>query len=42
MVRARRDGTNHIKDPKETERLKKEAQKELKKPEDREKAHPVP
>lgn len=33
---------NNIKDPKEIERLKKEAQKDLERPEDREKVHPVP
>ena len=33
---------NDIKNPKEIERLKKEAQEDLKKPEDREKGHPVP
>lgn len=33
---------NNIKDPKEIERLKKEAQKDLERPEDREKGHPVP
>lgn len=33
---------NDIKDPKEIERLKKEAMEDLKKPEDREKGHPVP
>ncbi len=33
---------NDITDPKEIERLKREAEEDLKKPEDREKGHPVP
>lgn len=33
---------NNIKDREEIERLKKEAMEDLKKPEDREKGHPVP
>ena len=33
---------NNIKDPNEIERLKREAQQDMKEPEDREKGHPVP